>query len=548
MGKINILETTDSRIDTSPSFRYSNLRFHLIAVILTLLGLLCRLPYLKLGLWRDEGSTYFNIIPTTFEDILARISYTELNPPAFYIVLKQWILAIGMDDILFKLPSLIFGLLLIPAMYFLGQSIGSRKAGIISAFIATFHYEAIYYSQEARPYTLSMLLCCLTLIAYISIIDNNRNALKNILFLSLSCSLFFYVQYTGFILVIALGMTTIILSLFKKVEKQTAWLTLSSFLLALLLFIPWINNFIVHFRTGLPWQEKANFLARIIGVPYNIFRYTTTYLTTHTLFQFLCVFVIFVFTLKEVFNSLKYLQIDDPAQDTLQKRKFTIFTIFVLVISALTILDYRDKYILPFCPIAWCIYGLWLDNLFEQIRAHTQTSKKLYTALSLTACVMMITICFSSLANVAKLSNTPKSGIASMAQEMNEEELSSSFFILVPDFLSPTFGYYFQDTPATFRGFGRWKSPEIFSPRQYAEIWNSDMLLENFLSNLQLEANENFDYIYLIKLDQQLYNQGKMKYSKVNDVLRELQQRYKLIDSTTYKGLEESVIAYKFAN
>ncbi len=92
---------------------------------LMLLGLLLRLPSLSLGLWRDEASTYFDALPAGLGEVVRTVIRSELNPPGFYLIMHQWMCWFGAEEIVLKLPALIFGLLLIAATYGLGRVIGS---------------------------------------------------------------------------------------------------------------------------------------------------------------------------------------------------------------------------------------------------------------------------------------------------------------------------------------------------------------------------------------------------------------------------------------
>jgi 4-amino-4-deoxy-L-arabinose transferase-like glycosyltransferase len=111
---------------------------------LAIVGLLLRLPGLRLGLWRDEAATYFDALPASLHGLLARVAYSELNPPGFFLVMLAWLRAFGADETLFKLPAFAFGVLLIPAVYALGRAAGSSKAGLLAAGITSFAPEAVY--------------------------------------------------------------------------------------------------------------------------------------------------------------------------------------------------------------------------------------------------------------------------------------------------------------------------------------------------------------------------------------------------------------------
>lgn len=104
---------------------------------LILIGVWLRLPSLGQGLDSDEASTYFDALPTNFAELIKTVTISELNPPGFYLIMHQWMQWFGVEEVVFKLPALIFGILIIPATYALGRVASSNSAGIIAATITT---------------------------------------------------------------------------------------------------------------------------------------------------------------------------------------------------------------------------------------------------------------------------------------------------------------------------------------------------------------------------------------------------------------------------
>jgi 4-amino-4-deoxy-L-arabinose transferase-like glycosyltransferase len=139
-----------------------------------LIGLLLRLPGLGLGLWRDEAVTYFDARPETLAGLIQAVAHSELNPPGFFMIMHRWMQTFGASEVVFKLPALMFGLLLIPVTYGLGLAAGAARAGLMAAAVTALAPEAIYYSQEARPYTLTALLCCVVVLFYLRALAHPR--------------------------------------------------------------------------------------------------------------------------------------------------------------------------------------------------------------------------------------------------------------------------------------------------------------------------------------------------------------------------------------
>jgi hypothetical protein len=57
-----------------------------------------------------------------------------------------------------RLPSAIFGSAFVVATAWLGHTLGGRRAAVLAGLLALLHPLALWYSQEARAYALSMLL------------------------------------------------------------------------------------------------------------------------------------------------------------------------------------------------------------------------------------------------------------------------------------------------------------------------------------------------------------------------------------------------------
>ncbi|MBW6517384.1 MAG: glycosyltransferase family 39 protein [ANME-2 cluster archaeon] len=77
----------------------------------------------------------------------------DVHPP-FYYVLLHFVMLFGNSEFMVRMPSAIFGILTIPLLYITGKKFFTFREGLISAFLLSISYYHIYYSQEARMYTL----------------------------------------------------------------------------------------------------------------------------------------------------------------------------------------------------------------------------------------------------------------------------------------------------------------------------------------------------------------------------------------------------------
>jgi len=127
----------------------------LIAVLLAAAGL--RLYSLgSKSLWLDEIVSVQHV-RGSFGQMLSEVAQHDGHPPLYYIF--QYAAKIfGRSELAVRLPSAAFGIALVYMVYRLGRSLLDETAGLAAAGLTAISGFAIFYSQEARPYALAMLL------------------------------------------------------------------------------------------------------------------------------------------------------------------------------------------------------------------------------------------------------------------------------------------------------------------------------------------------------------------------------------------------------
>jgi len=93
-------------------------------------------------------------------DVAGMIEYlqeVEIHPPLYYILLKAWTAPFGFGVLAVRSLSLIFGLAILPLVYYVGKRLfDSRNVGLLAAFFTAVLPMQIEYSRLARPY---MIFC-----------------------------------------------------------------------------------------------------------------------------------------------------------------------------------------------------------------------------------------------------------------------------------------------------------------------------------------------------------------------------------------------------
>lgn len=120
--------------------------------------------------WLDEAATV-DLLQRSFGDMLSGVSAGESTPHLYYIVAWLWAKVFGTGEVALRSLSALLGTAAIPVAYALGRRIAGRRAGLMAAALCAFNPLLVWYSQEARSYSLLVLLTGLTLLAMLNVVE-----------------------------------------------------------------------------------------------------------------------------------------------------------------------------------------------------------------------------------------------------------------------------------------------------------------------------------------------------------------------------------------
>ena len=116
-------------------------------------------------------------------DYIARTIGEEPHPPAYYIFMFPWTKIFGIGLLSIRLPSVIFGILSILLIYILCTLMEDRLTAILAAGMLALNGLHIYWSQEAKMYSMACFLGLLSTILLVLILRKNRyQKILNILY------------------------------------------------------------------------------------------------------------------------------------------------------------------------------------------------------------------------------------------------------------------------------------------------------------------------------------------------------------------------------
>ena len=131
---------------------------------LTALGALVRFATLDAkGFWEDEATTAILMRADLFDLIGTRVRESEATPPLFYALEWPVAQALGSGEVALRLLPALFGTAAIPFAYLAGRELVSERAGVAAAALVAVNPLLVWYSQEARAYSLLVLLSAVAL-------------------------------------------------------------------------------------------------------------------------------------------------------------------------------------------------------------------------------------------------------------------------------------------------------------------------------------------------------------------------------------------------
>lgn len=215
---------------------------------------------------------------TSCPQIVQTVSTQSVHPPLFFCWLHNWLswTAAFPQSWVWRIrafPALL-GVLAIAAIYQLNRIAFSAQAGLLGAMVIAVSPFAVYLSQEARHYTLPMLLVILALLGlYHILLDIQQYQFRPILWFGwvVVNSIGFYVHYFFLLAFLAQAVTLAFLGRRKwgKVgemgemgESIPPNPLLPSFLLPIaavcFTYLPWLPTFLSHItRPETDWLESS---------------------------------------------------------------------------------------------------------------------------------------------------------------------------------------------------------------------------------------------------------------------------------------------------
>ncbi|HEX6711683.1 MAG TPA: glycosyltransferase family 39 protein, partial [Rubrobacter sp.] len=197
------------------------------------------------SLWADELASWDFSEKDTLSQVIQGVR-GDIHPPLFFLILHftQWIF--GDSERALRLPSAFAGWLCIPAIYALGKRLYSEREGLIAALLLAVLWAPIYYSQEARSYSILILFSVLTSYFWwgvmLSLRYRRELPTREAVWYVVCAVLCAYLHYFGLILVAFQGIALAALSYGTLRKAMLVYVPVA------LAYLPWLPSMIHQFQ------------------------------------------------------------------------------------------------------------------------------------------------------------------------------------------------------------------------------------------------------------------------------------------------------------
>jgi O-antigen/teichoic acid export membrane protein len=134
----------------------------LVAVVVRLL--------LTRGLWVDEAISVAQA-QMPLGQMLDELRWSDVHPPLHHLVLWITVRVAGTGELAVRMPSILAGAALVPVLYLLGRDLYGRATGRVAALAGAVAPFLVWYSQEARMYSLFMLAATAAVLGQVRVLQ-----------------------------------------------------------------------------------------------------------------------------------------------------------------------------------------------------------------------------------------------------------------------------------------------------------------------------------------------------------------------------------------
>lgn len=149
-------------------------RLHL-GLLSLIVGLAAVLRWYAIGrssIWIDEGAS-ITLARMPWDRFVQTLWQYEINMTSYYLTLRAW-MHLGDSEAIIRSLSALLGTVSVVAIYLLGRRLLGERVGLVAAAFLSVNMLHVWYSQEARGYSLAVLLVIVSLLLFVEAVENPK--------------------------------------------------------------------------------------------------------------------------------------------------------------------------------------------------------------------------------------------------------------------------------------------------------------------------------------------------------------------------------------
>lgn len=212
-----------------------------IIIILIIAGFLRIYKLDFQSIWLDEILSMNNSNPKlTLKQLYDSVMFWEFIPHLYFYILRLFFEVFGFTTFIARVPSVIFGIAGVYAIYLLGKELINKKTGLIAAAFICVNIYHISYSQEARPYAMLFLFSVLAFYRLVILIKKPNY--KNAIYYGLFAGLIINSHFFGFITVFSQVLILLFFLIKTKKDERKTFFIFSILSGIIFLLLVWLTK------------------------------------------------------------------------------------------------------------------------------------------------------------------------------------------------------------------------------------------------------------------------------------------------------------------
>jgi mannosyltransferase len=263
----------NERASDSPNQANAHRAAHWLTLLLLFaFGTALRLANLaRKPFWSDECFSV-EIAWLDWRNFLHVMWWREANMSLYYLLLSIW-LHFGHSEFVIRSLSVLMAAATLPAIYWVARMLYDRRVALIACVLFAFNAYSVRYAQEARSYSLFVLLATLSSGFLISWVrqPSRRNRIGYIVVSVLAV----YAHFYALLLVMAHwlvfrwlgspGLRTDELNVVESAKLRRAWITIGIAVLPLLIFVAKTGAGPIRWVPRPGWHDVIEFFEHLAG-------------------------------------------------------------------------------------------------------------------------------------------------------------------------------------------------------------------------------------------------------------------------------------------